>query len=113
MKIIKTIFFTFIVSINLLAASASAQSLGGVAQDALGPIIFLRYALDAASFILGGLLLMSAFMRYLRHKQNPQESPLGTIIFWAILGIVLIAIPLLHYLAVMAATDTGAGNVVI
>ena len=112
-KIISFILLALVIDLNsVISYGQTAVGLGGVANDALGPIVFLRYLLDAASFIVGAAILLSAFFRYLRHRQNPQEAPLSTVIFWAILGLILIAIPLLHYLSVAAATDTGAGDVV-
>ena len=88
------------------------ESLGSISQNMLQPINWLRYAFNIASILLGVYMLLSAFTRYKRFRENPQESPLSTVIFWAFLGIVLIVIPILYMLSVQAARATGAGDLV-
>jgi len=89
-----------------------AAGIGLVAGNMLAPIDMLRQMMNAASIILGLYMLTAAITRYFRFRQNPQESPISTVIMWGILGIVLIVIPLLHHFAVVAAVQTGAGDVV-
>lgn len=95
-----------------VVAYAQGDGIGLVADSLLGPLSMLREVMNAASILTGIYLLASAFMRYLRHRKNPQESPLGTVIFWAVLGVVLIAIPLTYHYSTMFAKSTGVGDVV-
>lgn len=91
--------------------SSQPQGIGLMATSMLEPINMLRQLMNAASIIVGIYLLISAFTRYLRFRQNPQESPIGTVFFWAILGVILIAIPLAYHFAMMAAAHTGMNDV--
>lgn len=97
----------FLLSLSSAFAS-SGITLGGMANDAMGPIEILRHLFNAASVIVGASFLISAWFRYLRHRRNPQESPLGTVLVFAILGVALIAMPFLYQLSHQAAIQSGA-----
>ena len=115
MKKTKFILFILLLLIDVTAFAFYGQhsqvGLGNVAGDLLGPLGLLRHLFNIASLILGVVMLISGFSRYLRYRKNPQESPLSTVLLWFFLGLVLIAIPLLHYAAIIAAQKTGTANV--
>ena len=92
--------------------AASGTSLGTMASDVMEPLAILRYMLDAGSVMIGLFLITASFSRYLRHRRNPQESPLGTVIFWLLLGIVLVVLPILYRLSMLASVKTGAVDAV-
>lgn len=106
-KIALSIILTLSVS---LAFAHSGITLGGMADDAMGPISILRHLFNAASVVVGLFFLMSAWLRYLRHRKNPMESPLGTVLVFAVLGLALIAMPFLYQLSHQAAVSSGAAN---
>ena len=94
-------------------AASSFYSLGGVASHMTDPLEGMRHVFNVASILLGVFLLLAAFNRYMRHRQNPIESPLGTVILWAVLGILLIIIPIAYQLsqeATMRAAVRGITN---
>ena len=61
-------------SILSVVAYAQGDGIGLVADSLLGPLSMLREMMNAASILIGIYLLASAFMRYLRHRKNPQEK---------------------------------------
>ena len=86
------------------------ESLGGISENVLGPINILRHLFNIASIVLGIFLLLSAFNRYVRYRQNPQESPLSTVITWALLGVLLIVIPIAYHLSQEATEAANASS---
>ena len=101
-----------ILSLTTFLVYGDDVTLGTVSNDLLGPVNAARYVFNAAAFIVGAFLVIGSFNKYLKHRQNPQEAPIGGVIIWFVLGLAMLAIPVLHYLSVKAAIGTGAGDVV-
>ena len=106
-KPVGIIFIFCIVAIN-----AFAQSMGDVADNILQPVDMLQGVMHVASIVMGIYLVTAAFMRYLRFRQNPQESPISTVILWAIFGVLFILLPFVHNLTLLAAEHTGTSGIV-
>jgi hypothetical protein len=63
-----------------------------------GPMTVLMSFMDDACYVAGVILLLVAFNKYLRYRENPQETPISTPIVYLILGIGVILLPLAYYL---------------
>lgn len=111
-------FYKWVVLIFLMITSSISQAttnavgLGDLANNMLSPISILRHVFTAISFVLGVYMVTNAIMKYLRFRQNPQESPISTVIFMAILGALLIFIPFLHHITIWLAQKEGIGDVI-
>lgn len=64
-----------------------------------GPMTILMSFMDDACYVAGVVLLLVAFNKYLRYRENPQETPISTPIVYLVLGIGIILLPLAYYLA--------------
>lgn len=87
-------------------------SLGSISQATLGPLHFLRYMFNAASVLVGVFMVMTSVARFMRYRQNPQETSLSYVIVLFILGLSLAIAPLLYDLSTAASIHTGASDTV-
>jgi len=63
-----------------------------------GPMTVLMNFMDDACYVAGVILLLVCFNKYLRYRENPQETPISTPIVYLILGVGVILLPLAYYL---------------
>lgn len=76
-------------------ASRAEQTINNI----MVPVSLFAKAIHAACYILGIAFLMSGFMQYKQHRQNPQQVRLSTPIFLAFAGIVTLFLPWLMSLS--------------
>lgn len=100
MSSVMLFFFAF----PVWAEQASSQrELGAMAGQVIeGPMAILYQFMDDACYITGIVLIVIAFGKYMRHRDNPQEVPLSVPIIYLILAICIILLPLTYYLVQIA-----------
>lgn len=81
---------------------AFQTGVGQVAQNLMEPVTLFSNALQTVCFIIGGAFLFAALIKYFEHRRNPLMTPIGTVVFLVIAGILLILIPFLSLY-----TDSG------
>lgn len=73
--------------------------LGSVAESMVqGPLTIIMNFIDDACYVAGIIMLLVGFNKYLRYRQNPQETPISTPIVYVILGVAIILLPFVYYL---------------
>lgn len=92
--------------------AVAGSSLGEIAQNVNGPLDILRQIFSFAAAVLGVFFMCLAFMRFLRFRENPQESPLSVVVSYALLGLALVGLAFIHQLALFFAAAAGVSNVV-
>jgi hypothetical protein len=96
---------------DVVQLTGNSTSLGDVAANLTAPISAVRYAFNAACYILGAGFLLSSLFRFGRYRQNQQEAPLSSVVTLLLIGLVLIILPLGYDLSHYWATNQGIGDV--
>lgn len=103
MTIIKNVRFLAFFALILLSNNSLASSdLGGVAHNIIEPMGVVGDFIHTACFVLGGAFIFTSIIKYFEYKKSPLMTPLSTVVFLIIAGIILIDIPLISHF-----TDTG------
>ncbi len=97
---------------GLFTVAAAAENIGDVAGNITVPIVVARYFFSGGSYVLGAGFFIAAFFRYMRFRQNPQESPIGMVIVLLLIAIGLVVLPFSYQLSNYLAVEHGAGDVV-
>lgn len=80
-------------------AEEGPASFGKMAGDMVqGPLTLVMNFMDDACYIAGIVFLLVGFNKYLRYRDNPQETPISTPIVYFVLGAVVVLLPLIYYL---------------
>ena len=78
---------------------AEHTGLGSMAESMVqGPLTIIMNFIDDACYIAGIIMILVGFNKYLRYRQNPQETPISTPIVYFLLGAAVILLPLVYYL---------------
>ncbi|MGD9108389.1 MAG: hypothetical protein PVI75_04380 [Gammaproteobacteria bacterium] len=73
--------------------------LGSMAESMVqGPLTIIMQFIDDACYVAGIILILVGFNKYLRYRQNPQETPISTPIVYFLLGVAIILLPFVYYL---------------
>ncbi len=94
----KKSFFRGVVVLPAIAQSSmlggSNMSMTDVFNNLLtGPLAGLDGLLNASAYIIGIVLLISAYQKHKHHHHNPHEGSLLTIFVYVILALVMFTIP--------------------
>jgi hypothetical protein len=71
--------------------------IGDFANAMIEPVGLLAHMITAASIMIGVGCLFGGFLRYTQFRINPLAAPLSSVITLVVLGLVLLALPLLNY----------------
>lgn len=86
--------YIFLSVIWFMPSFALAQaSFGEAAENLLGPTELLTKLFLLACYIVGIMLIFTAFVQYRLHRQNPKQVPLTTPVTLLILGVICALIP--------------------
>jgi hypothetical protein len=80
------------------ASAPQVVGFGQVANNILEPVTIASSFISGISIIIGMTSLLSAFLRYMQHRVNPLAQPISTVILLVVLGVILIALPLIYKL---------------
>lgn len=75
------------------SASATAVSLGDMAQTAAADLEVVPVFIELAFYLVGVLIVGFALLKFKRHIDQPQQSTLGSGIIALVVGVALIAAP--------------------
>lgn len=70
---------------------------GAVANDFMTPVDVLTIFVVNACIVLGITFLFATFLKYRQHRVSPLHVPLSTVIFLLILSILILLLPMIHY----------------
>lgn len=89
----------FVYSLLLLLSSSAlaAGGIGDVAQNLLEPVTLFSDLVQTACLGIGGAFLFGALIKYFEHKRSPLMTPISTVVFLVIAGLVLVLIPILSF----------------
>lgn len=90
-KLLQVMFI--IASCFALTALGGAASLGGVAQNVMGPVNGLSKVVSAICYVAGTGFLLSGILQYRYHRENPQQVRISTPILLVTLGLIIMGIP--------------------
>ena len=77
----------------VLADNGTGTTIGSVASNVTGTLSNVLKLLTAGSYVAGFGLVVGALFKFKQHKENPQQTQLGTCITMLIIGICLIFLP--------------------
>ncbi len=98
MKIVRLPYFLLILFLQSICYANSAPSIGGLANEMMGPVGMLSDFIGTASIIVGISCLFASFLRFMQYRVNPLASPISTVVVLFILGIVTLLLPFLYKL---------------
>jgi drug/metabolite transporter (DMT)-like permease len=100
--VIYTLFLAF-TAINVAGGAVSHQKqhlkgIGEIANNIEEPVTLLANFVGAAAIAIGCSFVFSALVKYMRHRVNPYEVPISTVVVLLIMGILLLCLPLAYKL---------------
>jgi hypothetical protein len=101
------------VPVSSAVGSGSDRGLGTISTNLLeGPIGTLAELSYKVCYLIGVGLLMTAGIRYRKHRQNPNQVRMGEVIMLLLLGLALFLLPLLLHVSLGAQIldDIGFGT---
>jgi len=88
----------FLQSMTPLGYANDVPSIGGFANEMMGPVSMLSDFIGTASIIVGISCLFASFLRFMQYRVNPLASPISTVVVLIILGIATLLLPFLYKL---------------
>jgi hypothetical protein len=80
-------------------AQDGTTGLGSMAESMVqGPLTIIMNFINDACYVAGIIMILVGFNKYLRYRQNPQETPISTPIVYFLLGVAIILLPFVYYL---------------
>jgi intracellular multiplication protein IcmD len=107
-KAIAVSLLLWVKAVVVFGASLEGPSLGGMAQSMLVPIDVMTLLMYKICYILGGAMIVGSGVQYKAHRDNPQQIPINRPIFLLIIGLVLVALPLIAQLSGASSASTGS-----
>jgi hypothetical protein len=109
---LKQLFCFIALSALMISVQAHGVSLGQASANALRPVQLLREVFSAAAVLLGIYFIFSGVQRYMRHRRNKQEQPIGRVIMCFAVGFAFIGLTLAYRYSVTTAGEHGMGDLV-
>jgi hypothetical protein len=100
--VIYTLFLAF-TAINVAWGADShhkehLKGIGEIASNIQEPVTLLANFVGAAAIAIGSCFIFSALVKYMRHRVNPYEVPISTVVILLIMGILLLCLPMAYKL---------------
>lgn len=86
----KYVFILGALAALLLTGQAYADNLGTIANNVTGSFQSIGQLLIAVAYVAGFAFVIFGVLKFKQHKDNPQQTPLGTPIVMVIVGVALI-----------------------
>jgi len=90
------------------SALAVANDIAGIANQVSGTFQSLGKLMAATAYLAGFGLTIAAIFKFKQHKDNPQQTPMGTPITMLLVGVALIFLPNIIQPAGTSIFGTGA-----
>jgi hypothetical protein len=74
------------------------KGFGEIATNLQEPVTLLANFIGTAAIVIGSSFIFGAFVKYMRHRINPYEVPISTVVILLIMGILLLCLPLAYKL---------------
>jgi RsiW-degrading membrane proteinase PrsW (M82 family) len=97
----KILFRTAILLLVLipgLVLADPASGIGGFASNMMEPVSIISDFVNTMAIIVGASFVFASVVKYFQYRVNPLATPLSTVIFLFILGIMLLFLPLAYKL---------------
>ena len=91
----KIVQFFVILWSGFITVSVHTVTLGQLSENAMGPVAGLGKIMNYICLVAGIGFLLGAIIQYKYHRDNPQQVRLSTPILLLVLGLSLVALPLL------------------
>jgi len=92
-------FVWYVIPATVLAEKLpQVPPIGEVAGQLLEPAGVLSDFVGTAAWIIGFTCVFAAFFRYMQYRVNPVATPLSSVLFLLVIGIVLISLPFAYLL---------------
>lgn len=95
-------FFILLLIVIFPQILLAAEDLGHVAVNVYQPVSILGDFVHTACFVIGGAFIFTSIIKYFEYRRSPLMTPLSTVVFLVVAGLVLIILPFLAYF-----TDNG------
>jgi hypothetical protein len=80
---------------STLTVNSKADLFSRVVIQVMEPLTLSIRVLDTICLIIGGAFIFGAVGRYVQHRHNPGQSPIGQSLFLGFLGVVLLLLPMI------------------
>ena len=80
---------------NAPVANPKADLFARVVMQLIEPLRLSITVLDMICWIVGGAFIFGAIGRYIQHRYNPGQSPIGQSLFLGTLGVLLVLLPIM------------------
>lgn len=95
------IYLLYLMCLSLFFASSAAAQSGGaafgdLANAFLNPVGFFGNLIAMIGLVGGIAFLFAALIRYMRYRVNPLASPVSTVWWYILLGLLLLCLPILN-----------------
>jgi hypothetical protein len=100
MKILNRGRMTLLIIMTLVSTLAYANriGLGGVAENIMDPVSVISDFVHSACIVIGGSFVFASIIKYVEHRRSPLMTPISTVVFLFLAGVILILLPLISYL---------------
>ncbi len=78
-----------------LVVNPKANPFTRMVMQVMEPLMLSLRVLDTICWIIGGAFIFGAVGRYIQHRNNPGQSPIGQSLFLGFLGVVLLLLPMI------------------
>lgn len=95
--ILRFLLGSFIFAYSHFVSAANQKGVGEFANEMVAPVGLIASFITAASIMIGVGCIFGAFLRYSQFRINPLAAPIGSVILLLVLGLVLLALPMLNW----------------
>ena len=89
-------YFFLVPTVTFAAFTQRPSGFGAVANNLMEPVTIVSSLIDTGSIVIGISCLFAAFLRYMQYRVNPLATPISTVVYLLIFGVILTALPLLY-----------------
>ncbi|MCK4608304.1 MAG: hypothetical protein KAT71_02375 [Gammaproteobacteria bacterium] len=75
-----------------LTVFAYGQGYGDIASGLFSDVLDIRKVMRAVFIVTGVALILGSFLQYRKHRQNPIEVTMGSVIMTLFIGLMMIAL---------------------
>lgn len=86
-----------LIFVPVLAYAKLRTGIGGMAENIMDPVNVLSDFVHSACILIGGSFLFASLIKYVEHRRSPLMTPISTVVFLLIAGLILVLLPLVSY----------------
>lgn len=97
-KLLLSMIALFIPALVMGKEADHSVGLANVAQNLMEPVGVVADFVQTGCLVIGGAFIFTSIIRYIEHRRSPLMTPISTVVFLFIAGILLILLPFLSYM---------------